>query len=251
MPRRFEAVVFDLFDTLVRWRPESLPLIELGGREVRSTLPLLLPALRDGLGDGFDLDAFVAVYHEVMEEIVETRRRDAVEITCEERFHRALQRLTPVPADPAAVAAELTRRHMAAVRAVTAAPPEYVEVVRRIQPFYRLGLLSNFDDSRTGREILDDTGIADLFETVVISADVALRKPHPDIFGIVLDRLGLAADRVLFVGDTPLEDVAGAAAAGMPMAWLADGKGPLPSHLGEPEFVLSSLTDLPSILELG
>ena len=39
------------------------------------------------------------------------------------------------------------------------------------------------------------------FDVVVISFEVGCAKPDPEIFQITLDRLGVAADRALFVDD--------------------------------------------------
>jgi putative hydrolase of the HAD superfamily len=52
------------------------------------------------------------------------------------------------------------------------------------------------------------------FDPVIISGDVGLRKPDPRIFQLVLDRLGLPADRVAFVDDVA-PNVAGAAELGI------------------------------------
>ena len=42
---RYKAVVIDLFDTLVTWNPDALPLMQWRGREIRSTTPLLYDML--------------------------------------------------------------------------------------------------------------------------------------------------------------------------------------------------------------
>lgn len=246
--RRFAAVVLDLFDTLVRWSPQRLPEMEIGGRRVHTTIPWLIPALESGLGEGFRVEAFVEAYGKVLSEIDAERRAAAIEITCTERFRRTLERLRPAAASIAALAEELTRTHMAAVRSVTAAPPGYAAVVSRLARLYRLGLLSNFDDARTGREILADTGVSNHFEIVMISAEVRLRKPHPEIFASLLRRLDLEPADVLFVGDTPREDVAGARAAGIPVAWLSDNKGEFPPDVEPPDFTIGNLTELPALL---
>ena len=73
-----------------------------------------------------------------------------------------------------------------------------------------MALLSNFDDSQTGREIVQDSGVGELFEIILISADVAMRKPNPEIFRHLLGLMKLEPEEVLFVGDTPGEDVLGA-----------------------------------------
>ena len=249
--RGFKAVVLDLFDTLVQWNPHRLPQMEIGGKVVRTTIPWLVPALERELGDAFRLDDFIDAYGTVMTEIEAERRASGIEVTCHERFRRAVVRLD-APADRTAVLAEeLTRIHMAAVRSVTAAPPEYAAVVPRVASRYRMGLLSNFDDAKTGYDILADTGVAEYFEVVVISAEVQLRKPHPGIFRLLLDRMNLAPSEVLFVGDTPRDDVVGARGAGIPVVWLSRNKGPLPPEIGSPDFTIHDLTELPSLLGIA
>ena len=244
----FRAVVLDLFDTLVRWSPQKLPVMEIRGRTMPTTIPLLVPVLERGLGADFRLDDFTDTYGVVMGEIEHERRASAIEITCFERFQRTVQRLGVAAERVDTLAEELTRVHMAAVRSVTAAPPDYAAVVRRLAERFRLGLLSNFDDGRTAYEILDDTGVAKHFEVVVISAEVKLRKPHPAIFRHLLDRLALEPGEVLFVGDTPHEDVVGARGAGIPVVWLSEKSADVSSEIVGADYTIRNLTELPKLL---
>jgi HAD superfamily hydrolase (TIGR01549 family) len=248
---RFKAVVLDLFDTLVKWEPERLPLMELNGREVRTTMPWVFPLLEQYLGDAFNREEFVEIYAGVLEEIARERERDGIEITCLERFVRTLGRYGAVSIDKVpSIAEELTRIHMDRVRSVTWAPPERVAAVRRIAPHYRMGLLSNFDDARCGREVLDDTGVAPVFEAIIISAEVRLRKPDPRIFRRMLEMLRLDAGEVLFVGDTPRDDVWGAFQVGMHTAWIGKGAAGVPEGIPSPDFVIKDLAELPLALEV-
>ncbi|RZU75349.1 putative hydrolase of the HAD superfamily [Micromonospora kangleipakensis] len=73
----------------------------------------------------------------------------------------------------------------------------------------RVGLLSNSWGNTYPRERIDA-----LFDPVVISGEVGLRKPLAAIYTLTLDRLGLPADRVLFVDDAE-PNVLGARAVGM------------------------------------
>ena len=245
----FKAIVLDLFDTLVKWEPERLPLMEWQGRSIHTTMPWVFPILAERMGDKFDRDNFIEVYSSVVEEIGVERERDGIEITCTERFVRALRRLMPAPDDELLrFAEELTRAHMAGVRAVTYAPPARAAAVRRIAPWYRLGLLSNFDDAQCGREVLNDSGVAHLFEAVIISAEVALRKPNPRIYRQILEMLRLEPHDVLFVGDTPREDVMGPHEIGMHTAWISKDAKPLPEGIPAPNFQLMDLAELPEIL---
>jgi putative hydrolase of the HAD superfamily len=72
----------------------------------------------------------------------------------------------------------------------------------------RTGLLSNSWGDHYAPELLA------LFDVVVISGRVGLRKPDPAVFGLVLDKLGLPAGRVAFVDDVPV-NVTAAAELGM------------------------------------
>ena len=77
----------------------------------------------------------------------------------------------------------------------------------------RLAVVSN-SDGRAEMH-LDDCDVRDGLEFVVDSHLVGVEKPDPGIFGHALDRLGVAAERTLFVGDILSVDAAGARAAGM------------------------------------
>ena len=251
MPKReFKAVVLDLFDTLVKWEPERLPLMEFRGRQVRTTMPWVFPMLSERLGGAFDQNGFIDVYGSVVDEINEEREAAGTEITCNERFERTLKRYIQAPDhEVRAFAEELTRAHMSQVRAVTWAPRGRVDAVRRLAPHYRLALLSNFDDARCGREVLLDTGVAELFEAVIISAEVGLRKPNPQIFHRMLAMLQLEPHQVLFVGDTPRDDVLGASQVGIPTAWISKGLV-IPDGIPAPHFTIADLSELPAILEV-
>ena len=83
----------------------------------------------------------------------------------------------------------------------------------------RTGIITNFD----GRilRLLDVLGLASRFDSVTRSSAVGAAKPDPAIFRHALARYGVEAAEALHVGDSPAEDVAGAAAAGL-LAVLVD-----------------------------
>jgi putative hydrolase of the HAD superfamily len=86
-----------------------------------------------------------------------------------------------------------------------------VEALRRRG--LRLAVVSNWDSRLT--RILEEHGLRTRFDTVVISAEVGWRKPHPAIFRRTLEALGVAPGEVLHVGDSVGDDVEGARAAGV------------------------------------
>ena len=63
----------------------------------------------------------------------------------------------------------------------------------------KTGLLSNsWGTSTYPREILDP-----LFDTLVISGEVGMRKPDPEIFNLTTGKLGVEPDASIFVDDHP------------------------------------------------
>ncbi len=62
--------------------------------------------------------------------------------------------------------------------------------------------------------------LAPLFDETVFSCDVGLNKPDPRFYETVCERLGLAAQRCLYVGDAGGDELSGAAAAGMDAALI-------------------------------
>lgn len=64
---------------------------------------------------------------------------------------------------------------------------------------YRLALLSNTGKSRAA--FLRSMGEYDLFDLVVVSCDFNTKKPHREIYQILLDQLGVKAESCLFIDD--------------------------------------------------
>jgi HAD superfamily hydrolase (TIGR01549 family) len=248
---RYKAVVIDLFDTLVTWNPEGLPLMQFRGREIRSTTPLLYPTLEAALGKHFDREKFSEAHASVYSDIFSERARsNALEITCLERFQRTLKILDVDEKIASTLAENLRRIHMARVREVTKAPPARIAAMKKIANHHRLGLISNFDDSETGHQIMRDTGIRELFTAVIISADTGYRKPNPLIFKKLLDAMRLEPAEILFVGDTPLDDVLGSKGVGMHSAWIRRRGHELPENIPAPDIVIADLAELPAAIGL-
>lgn len=86
----------------------------------------------------------------------------------------------------------------------------------------RLAVVSNWDERLP--TLLERLDLARWFDAVVVSAAVGVEKPHPRIFAVALERLGLAADAVVHVGDRQLDDIEGAEGAGL-VALRLDRRG--------------------------
>jgi putative hydrolase of the HAD superfamily len=88
------------------------------------------------------------------------------------------------------------------------------ESLIRIARQYKLGLVTN-GTSATQRAKLQALSLTSLFDPVVVSEEVGFRKPDVRIFEVAIAGWGIEARSVLFVGDDPASDIAGAEAAGM------------------------------------
>ena len=86
-----------------------------------------------------------------------------------------------------------------------------VEAVRRVKAGGRpTGLISN----SWGGVSYDRVATDELFDAMVISGEVGLNKPEPEIFRLGAERLGVAPEECVFVDDLR-ENCAGAEAVGM------------------------------------
>lgn len=100
-----------------------------------------------------------------------------------------------------------------------------VEAVRRARVAgIKTGLISN----SWGEGLAYDAAMLDeLFDAVVISGDVGLHKPQPEIFLLGAERIGVAPEECVFVDDLR-ENCAGAEAVGMTAILHRGSAGTLP-----------------------
>ena len=98
-------------------------------------------------------------------------------------------------------------------------------MLERLARRYALGVVSNYYGN--AERILTDAGMGRLFGAVVDSSVCGLSKPDPAIFALAVARLGVPAERALFVGDSLAQDIIPARAAGLRTA-LVIGPGTAP-----------------------
>ncbi|MBC6715140.1 phosphoglycolate phosphatase [Aurantimonas sp. DM33-3] len=84
-----------------------------------------------------------------------------------------------------------------------------------------IGVVTNKPEAAT-REILSHFGLSELMQVVVGGDAGPAKKPEPGLLLLACERLGLAVDQVVFVGDSE-NDVAAAKAAGMAVVVLRGG----------------------------
>lgn len=92
--------------------------------------------------------------------------------------------------------------------------PDALPALERLRSRFRLAVISNgFADVRA-------IGIHGHFDTVVSAHEVGVSKPHPKIYATCVERIGLAPEEIIYVGDDPANDIVGPCAAGFQAAWI-------------------------------
>ena len=100
--------------------------------------------------------------------------------------------------------------------------PDAAPVLRALSERYVLALVSNFDHPPHIHAVLKETGLGRWFKSIVISGEVGVKKPNPDILLMAAHAARLRPDKVAYVGDSR-EDMEAARAAAMFAVWLESG----------------------------
>jgi epoxide hydrolase-like predicted phosphatase len=76
---------------------------------------------------------------------------------------------------------------------------DLVELIRSLRGKFHVGLISNAWSGM--RAFLEREKLIELFDTVVISAEVRVMKPEAKIYSIALEQAGVKAEEAVFVDD--------------------------------------------------
>lgn len=101
--------------------------------------------------------------------------------------------------------------------------PGAAEVVRALAGRYPLTIISNgFKEVQYYK--FAHSGLQDCFAHTIISEEVGINKPQPEIFRIALRLNHITADEAVMIGDSYPSDIAGAKTAGIDQIWLHRGE---------------------------
>lgn len=124
-------------------------------------------------------------------------------------------------------------------------PETHAEALHHLRSTHRLGIVSNiWSPSEVFEKELYKAGVRDLFDVCIWSSDYLSIKPSPLLFQKALDAFNVDSDNVLYVGDNPKRDVAGAKALGIAVAWIENEIRPLTPEVPKPDLIISDLTQL-------
>jgi len=236
-----KAVIFDYIGTLVNCRGYSMADSE---DNLHSAL----------VAEGFPLEktSFLQAYELAHQKYRKVRYQQFREVTNSVWVSEALCNLGfKVSADDAHVKAALnvffqdfidTLELRAGVK----------KLLAQTQPRCRLGLISNFTHAPVIYKSLRKLDLCKHFNAIVVSEEVGWRKPSPQIFKAALTRLQVRAEEVVYVGDSPIEDVKGAKEAGLTTIFVPSQFNKLKDLVQskqEPNFVSKNLAQVSRSLE--
>jgi len=245
---RYRAVLFDLFDTLVRFDRERMPEIQINGKLVRSSAGMLHGILQTQAPQ-IGLEACYEALGASWREAERLRALDHREVSALDRFACFFRELgLDEAALPEGFGRSLIDAHRGALGRAAEFPAHHGPLLRRLAERYRLAVVSNFDYTPTALDILGRAGVVELFDTIVVSDEVGWRKPRRDIFDVALTRLGVPAEAALFVGDRADMDVLGAQQIGMDAAWINRDREAFPAGIAPPTYEIRDLGELGPIL---
>ena len=92
------------------------------------------------------------------------------------------------------------------------------EVLLSLKKQYPMVLVSNFYGNIA--TVLNEFKLDGIFDTIIESAVVGVRKPDPQIFTLGVEALGMQPDEVVVVGDSMDKDIIPASKAGCHTVWF-------------------------------
>lgn len=246
--RTYDVLLFDLFDTLLLFLRDRLPLVSVDGQEVRTSSVASYRVVAEAYPHtGFP--DFYRAFFAGFKEAERLRAIDNREVTARERFLFTFERLG-LPLTPSAqeVLERALLAHMEGLAAAMEFPPESFRVLEWAKKRYRVGMVSNFDHPPAAYKVMEEQGVKGFFEEIVISGDVGWRKPSREIFGIAFDRMRIGPAEAIFVGDNPGIDVVGAKQVGMDVIWLNRKGEVFTDGLPKPDYTIEHLEELTTLL---
>jgi HAD superfamily hydrolase (TIGR01549 family) len=235
-----KAIIFDYIGTLVN----------CGSYNMEASREKLYSALK---AEGFDVsrEKFLAAYIVAHEKYRKVRYEQLREVTNEVWVADALCCLGfKVAADDEHIKAALNVFFQDYIDSLELREGTK-QLLRESTKQFKVGLISNFTYAPVIYKSLRKTGLNQYFNAVVISEETGWRKPSSRIFQTCLSRLHVEASEAVYIGDSPIEDIKGAAQAGIKTVFVPSQFNTLKDlndSKQKPDCTAKNLTEIQQIL---
>jgi len=129
--------------------------------------------------------------------------------------------------------------------------PGAKEVVIELSKRYPLTIVSNgFSEVQYYK--FEHSGLKPYLKHIVLSEEVGINKPQPEIFEKALEMNGVTADEAIMIGDSWTHDIVGAKNAGIDTIWVKGEKSKVESQKSKDgeETATYEVTSLAEVLEI-
>lgn len=121
------------------------------------------------------------------------------------------------------------------------------DVLDLLKGQYKMGAVSD-GQSLWAQPEMRACGLEGYFSPVIVSGDYGFRKPDKRLFTIALEKMGLAPEETIYIGNDMYRDVFGAAACGMQTIFFKSNQGDHSFHGKEPDYIIYDFRQLPEAI---
>ena len=228
-----DAVLFDLFDTLVLIDDEDISYIQ-------SLLKMHHYLLCNGLRCSFE--DFKYAYLKVVDKIEVETSSTLKEPHFTEYVERTLADLGVKLKGQTHLIIQAADKFSKEFARHVSLDSKAQEVLEFFHGKCKIAVISNLTFSECAWEILELYGLKKYLDLIVVSGDINLRKPHPQIFDMSLRYLGVKPSKALFIGDTLETDIMGSRNAGLTSVHIMRKKSV--NSIIKPHYAITDLKQL-------
>jgi putative hydrolase of the HAD superfamily len=189
-------LIFDLDDTIWDYQQNSKDTLT----ELYSTFKLI--------DEGVSNEEFLKVFRDVNNGLWNDFDRGVItrDVIRKNRFPSVLEKLS---VNLNGVAVQMQDDFMEICSSKKGLVNGALQVLEKFKDKYQYHILSNgFDEVQFKK--LEASGVYHFFTNVITSGQVGFRKPQPEIFEYVLDKISATNRECLMIGDNPISDIEGA-----------------------------------------
>jgi putative hydrolase of the HAD superfamily len=107
-----------------------------------------------------------------------------------------------------------------------------IEILEYLSPKYSLHIISNGFEEVQSKKLVK-SNILKYFKTVTNGEDIGIKKPHPQIFHLALEKAQTTVNKSIMIGDGYEADIVGAQNVGMEVIYFDTNNMPVETNVNQ------------------